>query len=114
MVCVAIFFGDIGEYPPIAGYTLNDVLVKMQDKYSFGKETVHESHWVQGEVNWTEYETPDPEDDKIEVWEFNGEPGTAKIIWGFWGWHWTMPEYISEQGKMPGMDRTLYDLAMNE
>lgn len=60
------------------------------------------------------WQTPDPEDDKIEVWELDIENCSCQVVWGFWGWHWRMPEHLEEQGTIPGCPKPLYDLAMEE
>jgi hypothetical protein len=57
--------------------------------------------------------TPDPEDDRILVWEVL-PTGHRKVVWGFFGWHWTSDEYACGQGTLPGDDEDLYSLAMKE
>ncbi len=62
-------------------------------------------------------EFPDPEDDRIVVWEFdtNTMPPTSKVVWAFNGWHWHhdvlpgMSEY--ENSTLPGCSKTLYQMA---
>lgn len=56
-------------------------------------------------------ETPDPEDDRIVVWELD-EGKAMKAVWAFCGWHWTLDELnLKEQGWLPGDKHSLYDLA---
>lgn len=56
--------------------------------------------------------TPDPEDDRIVVWEFTNNE-SRKAVWAFCGWHWDLDELgLTEQGKLPGDTNSLYDIAM--
>lgn len=64
------------------------------------------------------YETPDPEDDRILIWELAPEK-IGKVVWHFSGWHWSSDanEFVGgplPQGKLPGFDKTLYELAMDD
>jgi hypothetical protein len=54
--------------------------------------------------------TPDPEDDRILIWE---RPDTEpdKVVWHFSGWHWDAEEFGIPQGKLPHDDKSLYELA---
>jgi hypothetical protein len=56
-----------------------------------------------------ERQTPDPEDDRLLVWEVLPS-GHRKVVWHFSGWHWDQSEY-GEQGTLPGDGRSLYSLA---
>jgi hypothetical protein len=103
---VATFHGDIDEFPPIVGTSLEEVLIEMRNLHGFGLKCDCEDF---EEPCIDHYQTPDPEDDKIEVWEYDTEKKTSKIVWGFWGWHWTMPDDM-EQGRMPGHSKSLYEL----
>lgn len=103
-IYVAAFYGDLADKPPLVGLSLNQVLQVMQRRYEWG--TVSDSE----PGVWVEYITPDPEDDKIEIWEMDTDTNNGKIVAGFWGWHWDKPEGIDDI-VMPGNDRTLYELA---
>lgn len=63
---------------------------------------------------------PDPEDDRILVYEANPDTGKVMVRWRFCGWHWPRDD-------MPGMDISndeltlkngkvisLYDIAMSD
>ena len=118
MIYVAIFDGDISQNPPIAGRSLYEVLHRIQDIYGYGKkvneiEPNHYAHRWGFDPEDDSIFTPDPEDDKIEVWEVSAEKGTVKPVWGFWGWHWTIPENC-EQGKMPNHEKSLYEEAVDQ
>lgn len=57
--------------------------------------------------------TPDPEDDRIVVWEIN--PGEKMIpVWTFCGWHWSSDDLGLGQGTLPGDDKSLYEIAMGD
>lgn len=53
---------------------------------------------------------PDPEDDRILIWEVLPS-GHKKVVWHFSGWHWDADEFGLPQGKLPGDERSLYDLS---
>jgi hypothetical protein len=62
---------------------------------------------------------PDPEDDRIIVWEAHPDSGEVKAVWQFSGWHWEhdaadLPGGPLPQGKLPGLSATLYELATRE
>lgn len=62
---------------------------------------------------------PDPEDDRIIVWEANPETGKLVVRWAFNGWHWPhddMPgmEEADDKLEINGKDLSLYTLAMCE
>lgn len=58
-------------------------------------------------------ETPDPEDDRILIWEIL-DSGHAKVVWHFSGWHWDAEEFGLPQGKLPGDEEDLYTLALRD
>jgi len=67
-----------------------------------------------GEFNGNE---PDPEDDRILVWEV--DPPMMRVVWHFSGWHWSYwcDDQVGgplDQGKLPGHDQSLYNEAMGE
>jgi hypothetical protein len=53
---------------------------------------------------------PDPEDDRILIWEVLPS-GHKKVIWHFSGWHWIQDEF-GEQGKYKGHEKSLYEECM--
>ncbi|MDE1867794.1 MAG: hypothetical protein KGI08_08825, partial [Thaumarchaeota archaeon] len=113
---VATFHGDLdGEYPPIVATSLDELLKDIQELTEYGKSVVVPEETYEGKTypEYTQWTTPDPEDDKIEIWEFDTENKSAKLVTGFFGWHWQIPEGV-EQMKMPGNDKSLYELAMEE
>lgn len=106
---IATFHGDL-EYhhlyekdglKPMADSTLEDLLNQIVDLTGWGEKHTEDSYFI----------APDPEDDKVEIWEVDGENKTTQIVWGFWGWHWSIPEGL-EQGILPGHTKSLYELAM--
>ena len=59
-------------------------------------------------------ETPDPEDDRILIWEVLPS-GHKKVIWHFSGWHWDSEEFYNlEQGKLLSDTRSLYHIALDD
>jgi len=59
-------------------------------------------------------ETPDPEDDRILIWEVLPS-GHKKVVWHFSGWHWDSDEFYGlEQGKLPNDEKSLYEIAMED
>ena len=53
---------------------------------------------------------PDPEDDRILVWEVL-PGGHKKVVWHFSGWHWDSSEFYElEQGSLPSDPRNLYSM----
>lgn len=52
----------------------------------------------------------DQEDDEFIVWEVNPQ-GFRRGVWQAWGWHHSQRFYGIGQGKLPGCDRTLYDMS---
>lgn len=101
-VYVAYFYGDL-EIAPMADSSLEDLL----------NEIVKETGWGRKIPNYDQrtHYTPDPEDDKIEIWECDGQNKTCKVVWGFYGWHWNIPVGM-KQGILPGHKKSLYELAM--
>jgi len=106
-IYVATFHGDLEEHPMV-NVSLDNLLLNIQGKYGFGKQ-IEEEDGIK--IDWESYYAPDPEDDKIEIWEYDSENYSARVVWGFWGWHWSIPEGLT-QGKLPGDEKTLYEKAM--
>ena|SRR6266496_5551143 len=113
---IATFHGDIEDLAPLCHRTLEGLLHRINIVYGYGTQvkdlpSTHRAHrWGYDDENDSFY-TPDPEDDKIEIWELNTDTNECKVVWGFFGWHWTVPEGL-EQGIMPDNDKSLYELAM--
>jgi len=113
----ATFHGDLEmneNLSPLVDSTLEGLLNQIVELTGWGT-VIHEKD--QNDF-WHEYDyccTPDPEDDKVEIWEIDGENGTAKIVSGFWGWHWNPPDGNYDlQMVLPGHTKTLYELAMED
>jgi len=98
------YFGDIHR-PMTAHASLDEALAAL---IRFGKRAADGFY----------DDTPDPEDDRIIIWE--AIPGeTCNVVWHFSGWHWRhdaadLPGGPLEQGKLPGFDKSLYDIATEE
>lgn len=58
-------------------------------------------------------QSPDPEDDRIIVWEVLPS-GHRKAVWGFFGWHHSADDFACGQGTLPGDDEPLSAIAMRE
>lgn len=56
--------------------------------------------------------SPDPEDDRIIVWELIPDH-VMRPVWHFSGWHWSR-DFLNglEDGKLPGDKDSLYGIAM--
>lgn len=55
--------------------------------------------------------TPDPEDDRILIWEILPS-GHKKVVEHFSGWHWNPDEFGIPQMTLPGDDKPLMSIAM--
>jgi hypothetical protein len=110
-VYVVQMLGDLprGKFAPFYPFhTLEDALGFLRSEW--GDQTT--GGFSDEELIW---DTPDPEDDRIVIWEV--APPYMRAVWHFSGWHW---EYDAsdlvggplEQGVLPGHDRSLYELAM--
>lgn len=104
----ARFDGDISHLEPVAGKSLEECLSNVRSKHRFGQK-VKDKYFPDEETVFT----PDPEDDKIEVWEIDTDTASAKVVWGFWGWHWPVPDGL-EQGILPGDNKSLYEISSEE
>jgi len=51
---------------------------------------------------------PDIEDDLIEVWEIDTLRYEKKVVWGFYGWHWSYTQKNQEQGCLNGHIESWY------
>lgn len=72
-------------------------------------------------ISWGERFIPDPEDDRVLLWEVSDEG--RKVVWHFSGWHWSfdcneLPGGPLEQGTLPHegtyWNKPLYELAMQD
>lgn len=102
---------QVSPIPAPVFTTLDDALQWLVDEENFGQYAPNDEG--------NEYPiTPDPEDDRIVIWEFTpGERG--KVVWHFSGWHWVhdasdLPGGPLEQGILPGNSRSLYELAVDD
>lgn len=109
-IYVIEFKGDLDD-PPWATDTLSAALEYLAEEKGYGKPA---KDYVSGyEEDAEEILVPDPEDDRILIWEV--EAGTEpKVVWHFSGWHWDSTEFGIDQGKLPGHDKSLMDLAMED
>jgi hypothetical protein len=57
--------------------------------------------------------TPDPEHDRILIWEILPS-GHKKVLEHFSGWHWNADEFGIPQMTLPGDEKPLIDLAMQD
>jgi len=80
---------------------------KAYDVVEYLTNTLNISEWL------FERQTPDPEDDRILIWEIT-DTGHRKVVWHFSGWHWDANEYGLLQGVLPGDGISLYALALEE
>ena len=102
------------EYPKLEntkGFNQIDKLVKQ------GKtKEIMELYWNSNLDDFTPISpTPDPEDDRILIWEITND-GHSRVIWHFSGWHWCfdcsdLVEGGLPQGKLPNAAESLYKLA---
>lgn len=70
--------------------------------------------WLADQINSGEI-YPDVEDDLIVIYEYNKDRKTSKPVWAFCGWHYSLGELgLSEQGKLPGHEASLYSEAFYE
>lgn len=77
--------GDLDKYPPIHCNSLKSAL-KIIEEY---------------------LPQPDPEDDRILVWEIL-ESGHKKVVWHCSGWHWPFDYEGLEQGCLIGHNESYY------
>lgn len=74
-------------------------------------------------IGYTPRYIPDPEDDRVLLWEVSDEG--RKLVWHFSGWHWSfdaeeLPGGPLDQGSLPTdypgtyWDKPLYSLAMED
>jgi len=80
--------------------TLDAALAALSREYPRDEKTGHR-------------QTPDPEDDRILIWEVLPS-GHRKVVWHFSGWHHNGEEFGLEQGCLPGDDACLYTLALTD
>lgn len=98
--------GDLDDVP-VGGFdTLRHALMYVFDRYSGPPDE-------DGSIP-----TPDPEDDRILVWE-RTTSGHAKVVWHFSGWHYpskyeNLDGSVVEQGALPEHNKPLYIIAMEQ
>jgi hypothetical protein len=114
------YFGDIehGDQRSVDGRWITVSWAAENRGYNYLSEALH-AITTDFPLEWDREEkrdirrTPDPEDDRIVVWELQaGE--TLKAVWHFSGWHWDSEEFGLSQGTLPGDKSSLYDLAMED
>jgi hypothetical protein len=111
---IATFHGDL-DLLPLVDSSLVGLLDQIVRLTGWGE--CHSEEWSDkaGYHSYDYYITPDPEDDKVEIWEIDLVNKTAEIVSGFWGWHWSPPNGDYElQMILPGHTKSLYDLAMED
>lgn len=111
-VFILDFFGDLPvKRPdcrePMCFSSLEATLRKVYEMFVQGKE--------QPGINLDLL--PDPEDDRIVVWEADPSTGRVMVSWAFNGWHWPHDDMpgMAEAGddlEIDGKIRSLYDIAM--
>lgn len=84
--------------------SLDDATAHLAAEFPYG-----EDEDLGGVVHRTRL-TPDPEDDRILVWEIL-PTGHRKVVWHFSGWHWNADEFGIDQGSLTGDARSLYQMA---
>lgn len=121
MIYVIEYKGDLPhtrrlEHPE-AFYSLDEAFERLTRLFLTDVEV-----WEENGKEYKNYpNTPDPEDDRIVVWEMNpGATASAKAVWHFSGWHWLhdandLPGGPLEQGTLPALNgKSLYDVANGE
>jgi len=98
--------GDAPRYHPELDLTVHDSL-------NAALAAIDATYPKTGDPNDGFRDTPDPEDDLILVWEVL-ETGHSKVVWQFCGWHHTLANHSVNQGALPGDDKALYALAMDD
>lgn len=88
--------------------SLEGALAFLSEEYPLQTETIDGKEFISRL-------TPDPEDDRILIWEILPS-GHRRAVWGFFGWHWSHSEqnYACGQGKLPGDDDDLFLLAVRD
>lgn len=106
IVFVATFHGDIEGLEPMCAETLEELLEDIKDATGWGEKVKFHGEDI--------LLYPDAEDDKIEIWKYDTRKKSSDIVWGFWGWHWTMPDGMN-QGVWPNSNgKSLYELSMED
>lgn len=91
---------------PYAFYNLRDALLKVKEMFVKVEIDAHGPLYDLSTL-------PDPEDDRIVVYEANPDTNEVKAVWAFCGWHWNISELgLEKETLLPGMEKTLYELAM--
>ena len=101
--------GDLEDEANTVASTLEAALEQLSAEYPYGNpEDIGEG--VQG----VSRVTPDPEDDRILIWEVL-ETGHRRVVWHFSGWHWSSDEFAHlGQGRLPGDEDDLYSIALRD
>lgn len=110
------FYGDL-EGSPHSYSSLEAALDDLAREWGWKRDEWRRLDKFGNQIGREPY-TPDPEDDRVVIWKH--EPGEeSKAVWHFSGWHWSfdaddLPGGPLDQGKLPGWDKSLYELAMAE
>jgi hypothetical protein len=101
----------------LSGLTLHNSLEEAlkQLELEYPLEIVTEDNaWSERPLGTSYRTTPDPEDDRILIWEIL-TTGHKKVVWHFSGWHWDAEEFYNlEQGKLIGDEKSLYSIACED
>lgn len=116
------FFGDLHGHKSEGYNTLEDALEDLAREWGWLHQEQETDKWG-NRIGWTPQFIPDPEDDRVVVWEVTPE-GHHKAVWHFSGWHWPfdasdLPGGPLDQGCLPikgayREGRSLYELAMED
>lgn len=87
--------------------SLEGALEHLSSEYPFEEEILEDG------TTFRKRSTPDPEDDKIEIYEVLPS-GHSKPVWGFYGWHYSTENSPVGQCSLPGDSEDLYTLAVRD
>lgn len=115
------FYGDL-KGQSVSYSSLEDALNNLSREWGWiGQHEIKDSYG--NTIGYTAKFTPDPEDDRVVVWEHKaGYESVA--VWHFSGWHWSfdaedLPGGPLDQGVLPTdipfyKEKALYTIAMEE
>jgi hypothetical protein len=89
--------------------SLEDALKELDGEYRPLTEEEKQEYGITTHRN-----TPDPEDDRILIWEVLPS-GHKKVVWHFSGWHWDSQEFYGlGQGTLLGDEKDLCSIALED